>query len=160
MSKSFFEELFDYLFGDEEKCACCGKPLKLSPKPLPKPLPKLTVKIFLKPEFRNYEYAAVDADGHAHLFHRRPHSDKKYGLWWGSFEEFNEIHPYDSDSHYDASDWLNSLIENPYIEIREKEENLERLKQELEAQATNPLLEIRKREAEIRELKNKIGECE
>lgn len=154
MSKCFFEELYDCLFGDEKRCACCGKPLK----PSPKPLPKLTVKIFRDPEYKNYRYAVVDAYGTAHLFHHRPRCDKLSGLWWPEF-----LYPLGEryiGRIYDASDWQNSLIKNPYIELEEKEYNLKGLKEKLRTQATNPLLEIRKLEAEIRELKNKIGESE
>lgn len=151
MSKCFFEELFYYcLFGDEEKCAYCGRPLK----PSPKPLPKLTVKIFRDPKYRNYDYAAVDKDGTAHVYYGRPIIHKEIGRFFASVDL--KFIGFD----YDASDWENSLIANPYIEIEKKEYNLKQLKDKLKAQATNPLLEIRKLEAEIGELEKKIGECE
>lgn len=154
MSTCFFEELFDCLFGKEEKSIYYSKPLK----PSPEPLPKLTVKIFRDPEYENYRYTAVDADGTAKAFVCKPVIIKSMSCWVGhsgNLDGANFI-----DGIYDASDWENSLIANPYIEIEKKEYNLKQLKDKLKAQATNPLLEIRKLEAEIRELKKKIGECE
>ena len=64
------------------------------------------------------KYAAVDKDGHIHVFRDEPLCDKDKGFWWESIFDFNN--PVEADIPGNAGtafgDWQKSLIQRPGTE--------------------------------------------
>ena len=84
--------------------------------------PKLTVEVFNRPDCPEWAcFAAVDKNGEAHFYSRKPLSDSVYSCWYIAWcTDRDNLLRIESDRravHFDASDWKHSLIQRPVKEL-------------------------------------------
>lgn len=85
-------------------------------------LPKLTVEVFNRPDCPEWAcFAAVDKNGEAHFYSRKPLSDSVYSCWYIAWctdrDNLLRIESARRAVQFDASDWQHSLIQRPVKEL-------------------------------------------